>query len=191
MSLINIQYFGTTAIYKSLSSYFDGSGNPVTRDENLDGPIKFLFLPDSITTLGRSSFRLDYSFDSMLIYPKSFYLVSGTSSLQYLGFTSCLVNQIYELQPINFFNLCFLPFLSGIGMIQNNSAFTFYYHHDKFGTIDGQMIYPKKYALTPCSSGYYFSDGDSNNGEMGFGQKPIFAIGVIDMRDNLLNYTKK
>jgi hypothetical protein len=26
---------------------------------------------------------------------------------------------------------------------------------------------------------------------MGFGQKPIFAIGVIDMRDNLLNYTKK
>jgi hypothetical protein len=53
------------------------------------------------------------------------------------------------------------------------------------------MIYPSKYALTQIgTSGYYLSDGDSNNNKMGFGQKPVLALGVIDMR-NMLDYTKK
>jgi hypothetical protein len=102
-----------------------------------------------------------------------------------------LVNQAYGLQPINNYNLFVFPFLIAIGMIHNNPAFAFYCHYDKTGTVDGQMIYPKRYALTQIgTTGYYLSDGDNNNGEMGFGQKPVFAIGVIDMRENLLDYTK-
>jgi hypothetical protein len=61
---INLQFFGTTAPYASMDVNFDNNGNRIARDTTLDGPIKYLFLPDSITAVGTATFRFDYSFNS-------------------------------------------------------------------------------------------------------------------------------
>jgi hypothetical protein len=136
--VLNKQFFGSTAIYVSGSkNYFDGNGNlSIVHNQSLDGPIKYLFLPDSLITIGERAFRLAYSFDSLLIFPKNLTFLPGYC-LNFIGFTSIWINENYASQPINTYSVIFSPFLLCMGMDHNNSAFTFYYHYDKSNVANG------------------------------------------------------
>jgi hypothetical protein len=189
-NVLNKKFFGSAADYgNNNNNFFDSNGNFILRNTTLDGPIKYLFLPDSITAINNGAFRRAYSFNSQLILPLNLTELNGFP-LHFCGFISCEINENYLCQGIANYKPFYFPFLSGLSIKTNNPAFTLHYHYNKFGTVDGWLVYPKKYALTQIrTTGYYLSDGNSNNGKMGFGQKPLLAVGTIDMK-NMLDYSK-
>jgi hypothetical protein len=85
---VNIHYFGD--VYPT--NYENSTRNPSHRD----GPIKYLKLPDSITSIGIHAFRQCYSFNSTLILPKEITTLGTGFPFHFSGFTGISINENYK-----------------------------------------------------------------------------------------------
>jgi hypothetical protein len=129
--------------------------NP-TRDPALEGPIKYLKLPDSITSIGANAFRRSYSFNSTLILPKGITTLGDGYPFHFSGFTGVSFNKNYADYKMDKYKPFWMPFLRSIELDKDNTFLTLVNHYDEFKNIDGQICFPK-----------IFKGGASNKGKMG------------------------